>query len=341
MPSYRERLANIGTTPQGSGSYRSFYVRPELLSQAMGQMLFPTDGVVPTELFVDEFWTEECQGVATDGVHWFFSSNGSQIGPGGVSALDPSPQAIYTFDLTTDNTDESIVSTLLFGSIMPLVNLFDISQFAIHHVGPLVALNGKIYVDHWNAIGGQVLVCANSGGVLTWENIIFLESLSKKGDVTTERVGLVGIDPWDGNFYTCFGNKGTADDPIDRLFIHRGSDGKYTNRFVALDPPITDTGFVQGGAVTANGHVYIASGRSGIKPFQHIYCYSLLNGRLLSIIPILSQESNQELEGICYFPLNIDGHDVQLHAVLLENFGASEKDNIFFKSIALNFPSVA
>jgi hypothetical protein len=172
----------------------------------------------------------------------------------------------------------------------------------------------------------RLLVLDNNAGVLSFSQWIVLEP------VDGQRVGLVAVNPFDSTFLSAFG-----DGNIHQLFVH-GMDGKrIAGRALALSPPITDGRWVQGGAVSERGHVYISSGKNDTGDHQNIYCYSLLNGRLLQTIPVLSEGGGQELEGICHAPLTRNGQSVQIHAVLLEQNKLS-KDNIFFKSFASDQP---
>lgn len=300
MISYRNSLKKIGMT-SGNVSYKAFASYPMALRQAIKAMSIPRAIKNVTEHHVDEDWTEECQGVAWDGRHWMFTSNGS-------------PKAIYSFDNVDKPTHPS--HSLNFDTI-PVP-----PSGKLYHIGAISYYKNKIYVDHFSEHGGQdIAILTHSNGGFSFEAWIPLES------VQDERVGLVGINPWDGMFYTSFGHT-----KVDRLFIH-DRDGSYTGRDMRLLPGIKNGGYVQGGVFTPNGHLYISSGKGDIGDRQHIYCYSALNGKQLDIIEVLSLEGGQELEGICYADINRNNKRSQLHVILLENKWPA-KDNIFFKSFA-------
>lgn len=330
MISYRAQLAKIGVQPGTPISYRGFYSRPTSLRQAMRAMDMPAEFHQATEKSLDKDWTEECQGVIWDGAHWIFSTDGSK--DAGGLLVGGSPKALYTFNGNTNfnNPDQVFVIAEVhpFKAAGTVEAKIPTPSFPwIHHVGPMVYHNGLVYVDHWNSLGGQLIVFQNNNGSLSYVKWIHLESAGG------ERVGMVGINPWDDRIYTSLG--GTL---IDRLFIH-GMDGKRVGE-MPLTPPINDGAFVQGGVFSPNGHLYISSGRKKIgRKNQFIYCYSALNGRLLRTIPVLAQESSQELEGICYADVTRNGQRAQLHAVLLDNI-ALAKDNIFFKSFAASEPDL-
>lgn len=118
---------------------------------------------------------------------------------------------------------------------------------------------------------------------------------------------------------------------------------------------------IQGGCFSPNGHLYLAcdevayvSGGEtnesaaddvhlvGVNPSDEgkpakrrtfIQCYSAFNGSYLGRTFVDTFEDNQELEGLCYAPGNVNGRAVQLHVILLENHKAA-KDNVFMKPYA-------
>ncbi|HYG79220.1 MAG TPA: hypothetical protein VD861_02465 [Pyrinomonadaceae bacterium] len=343
MISYRAQLAKIGEQPGTPVSYQNFGWRPASLRQAMRAMDFPQQFQQATEKpgRINEDWTEEIQGVVWDGAHWIFSSNGSQPEKG--FTFGDSPKALYVFNGTTNFV--SPAGAFVIAAVHPGPPGF--TQVTPHippppgfttinHVGPLVIHNGLLYVEHWIDNSGHLIVCELNNGAVAFKEWMELESAEGK------RVGMVGINPWDGTIFTCHGDIG-----ITKLFLH-GLDGKLlkrkdgTVRELSLTPPINDNGFVQGGAVSPNGHIYIASGRRQEdlgRDHQFIYCYSALNGHLLNTIAVLAEDTGQELEGVCYADVTRAGHHVQLHAVLLDNF-TLEKDDIFLKSFAASEPDL-
>lgn len=344
MISYRAQLAKIGEQTGVPVSYQSFGWRPTSLRQAMRAMDFPQEFHQATEKpgQIDEGWTEEIQGVVWDGQqqHWIFSSNGSQPFKG--ITVGDSPKAVYVFNGHTkfEDPDGAFVialvlpSTLLIDAVIPVIPLPPKAE-TIHHIGPMVIHNGQLFVDHWIDNTGHLLVCDLSGGI-SFNKWIELESPDG------ERVNLVAINPWDDTIFTCHGGE-----KVDRLFLHDIAGhpllGKDSNpRELLLTPPIDDGGFVQGGAFSPNGHIYIPSGKRQEelgRKHQFIYCYSALNGQLLNTIPVLAKDSGQELEGVCFADVLRDGHHVQLHAVLLDNITLA-KDNIYLKSFAASEPEL-
>jgi hypothetical protein len=342
MKSYKEQLKKIGIVKGMPVSYRNFSWRPARLSDAIHAMDSPSGFNQVTEKpgELDKAWTEECQGVAWDGSHWLFSCNGSQPISDSGPIIGNSPKAIYTFNGHTNFDDDAVVHQFIIATVVHgnATKSWDakipLPSFAgIYHIGAITCLEGKVYVDHWNNDGGQILVLDNNGGRLSFSGWITL------GKAESQRVDLVCINPIDFTIYSSFGDIG-----VDRLFIHnkngdllRGLDGQPET--LRLSPPINDGGYVQGGAFSPNGHIYISSGKAGLTNYQYIYCYSALNGHLLMRFGVLSEQDNQELEGICYAPVIRDGHNVHIHAVLLENIKVA-KDNVFFKSFSATNPSI-
>jgi hypothetical protein len=93
MISFRTQLAKIGVAADIPVSYRTFYSRPNSLRAAMRSMDAPAsqDWQEVSDIFRDDFWTDEIQGVAWNGTHWIFSSNANQSKP------DAEDKAIYVF----------------------------------------------------------------------------------------------------------------------------------------------------------------------------------------------------------------------------------------------------
>jgi hypothetical protein len=279
-------------------------------------------------------WTEECQGVAWDGANWIFSSNGSQPIDGVV--IGNMPKALYTFPGHADlNDDDSISHTFVLADADGQARIpGPPGGGPIYHVGSIAYLAGNLYVDHWNEqSGGALVVLKADNGVLSFSHWIRLQS------PVGERVNLVAIDPGSGQIYT---SKGSTN--VSQVYVHRADGTPLPDRHgsptvLTLRPPITDGCYVQGGAFSAHGHLYVSSGRSGFRPHQYVYIYSALNGQLMDTITILTEGLAQELEGLCLADLvHAGGIPVQLHVVLLDN-NTLQRDNMFFKQLASADPT--
>lgn len=330
MLSYRASLAKIGIPSHASVSYRACASSPPSLRQAIRSVEAPTAWNQLHEVFVDESWTQKCNGVVVSGEHWIFSSNGSA----NPLAPEPTAKGLYVFKVGGTLRDDDIVSKfVLEDHHIP---------GGVGHVGQLSIHNGTIYLSHFNGLGAQVVVFQDNNGSLELVNAIQLDRPRKDQTVDgrDDLVEFQAVNPWDGMFYTSFGS-GT----IHEFFMHHPATGKFTGRSLRFDIPILDPDDffpVQGACFSPNGHLYVASNMKlpSDPKFQTIWYYSALNGHQLGVIPVLAEESDQELEGICYADMvTPGGHQVQIHAVLLETRTVA-KDNIFLKSFSALEPDV-
>ena len=332
MLSYRDSLAQIGIAPDKSVSYKDFYSKPLRLRQTILAMQAPSseDWSQVSDIYLDEDWTDEVQGVAWDGAHWIFATDARQWKCG------TEDKSIYVFSEGSNFRDGNWKSRLKYKDVPhPFAGLTEEDD----HWGQVTCYNGFVYVSHFWKGGpkvGQtnVVVFRNNGGFLTFERWIELDQPSSPTDGRRANAEFQAINPWDGMFYSCFGS-GT----IYELFIHDPSSGKYTGRNFKLDVPVEK---VQGACFSPNGHLFIAANEylsQHGNNYQTIWYYSALNGHRLGVIPVLAKEDDQELEGICYADLLTNGVSAQIHAVLLEN-RLVNVDNIFFKSFSSAKPHI-
>jgi hypothetical protein len=293
----------------------------------MRLMTRPTGFQQLTECSIHQDWTNQVEGVGWDGSHWLFTSNGSQ--PVGGGALGSSPKAIYVFSPNTDFNDGHELFTFTIANVSS--SFFGGSggfQLAIpgepgfgYHIGALFCVGSKVFVDHFDTnMDSVTLVLDNDNGALSFSHWIPLDQ------VQGQRVGLAAVNIFSGTLLTTFGG-GT----ISQVFSHDMNGKLLPDKVLNLTTPMPSTGWVQGGAVTPEGHLYLSWGEPGDTPYQYIYCYSLLNGNLLAQIPVLAEESTQEMQGMCYGPMIRNGQKVEIHTVLLDQHTLS-KDGIFLKS---------
>jgi hypothetical protein len=82
--SYRTALTKFGIPKTAMVSYRGFVSRSKSLRHANRSMDAPTSQQWSQvlDIFRDDFWADEVQGVAWDGTHWIFSANANQTKPG-------------------------------------------------------------------------------------------------------------------------------------------------------------------------------------------------------------------------------------------------------------------
>jgi hypothetical protein len=343
MLSYRDALTNIGIPKTAPVSYLGFYSKPKSLRQAIRSMYAPTvdQWSQVSDIFRDDSWVDEVQGVTWDGTHWIFSANANQSKPGSED------KAIYVFKSGDTLADGNWVSRIKYKDIPhPISGTHESDD----HWGQLTFFDGRVYVAHfWD--GGQtpnanVVVFKDTNGLLEYEGWIELERPTSPTDHRTERAEFQAINPWDGKFYTCFGGG-----DIYEFFIHERvgpQAGKWTHRAITLEQPVK---FVQGACFSPNGHLYISTNTKlvGDPKYQTIWYYAALNGHRFGVIPVLAEEAEddvpgkdtlgQELEGICCASVNASGHAAQLHTVLLENELAA-LDDMFFKSFACTKPDL-
>ena len=337
MLSYRENLAKIGIGAEAPVSYNAFYSKPQSLREAIRSMDAPASGdwhLHEPEIYRDEYWTDEVQGLAWDGSNWIFSANANQSKPG------HNAKALYVFKGDSKFKDDQWYSRIDYKNVPHPV--YGTSAFD-DHWGQLCYWNGRVYVSHWWKGGpkhgvGNVVVFNDADGYLELEKWIELEKATSPTDCRQDNVEFQAINPWDGLLYTCF-RGGT----IYEFFLHDIETGKCTGKTLKFDIPIEQ---VQGACFSPNGHLYIASNSHppGDGDHQTIWCYFALNGHRFDFISVLAEEEDQELEGICYANVTFsDGKNAQIHAILLENREPPSSlalDNIFFKSFSSAKPDI-
>jgi len=310
-----------------------FCSAPRSLRQAIRAMDAPAsqDWSQVSDIYRNDSWTEEVQGVAWDEAHWIFSTNANQSKP---SALD---KAIYVFKGGISFGDDKWLSMVKYKDVPHPIS----GTQGDDHWGQVCCYEGFVYVSHFWADGPEkdhsnVVVFKNNDGFLHYYRWIMLDQIDSK------KVEFQAINPWDGLLYTCFGSG-----DVKEFYAH-DSDGHYTGRSIQFDIPVTQ---VQGACFSPNGHLYIATNETLPGDFRHqtIWYYSALNGHRLGVIPVLAEQTIklgdkiiqiQELEGICFGEVSFsDGKRAQIHAILLENSLIS-LDNIFFKSFSSAKPSL-
>ncbi len=318
MISYREALSHIGEPgPDGViPAFRDGYATaPASLSEAIVAMADPrpAEWSLPVEEHIDAFWTENCQGVAVGGGHWFFPSNGSWFGVGDVT-----PRAIFKFS----------------GSQQ-------VGQFVVHdddadHLGDVDYSGGQVFA----ALEGSPKSQYGSAVLSVDETFTFsqvLPLLGENGGAPPQggEMPWCAINPWNGLLYSSpFGDTHA----VKTVFAYRPADDGWRN---APAENIHLRGHhptrVQGGAFSPRGHLYLTSDAYVDDVNKGVHVFSGLNGAYRGVIKVLALDDNQELEGLCFAALNMNGSSVQLHVVLLEQLKL-EKDDIFLKHYAAPNP---
>lgn len=314
MISFRQQLAKVGITAHQFVSYRSFFLAPPGLREALRSMDFPShfwEAIPGKEQ--DKSWTEEIQGCAFAHNRWFYVSNAA--GAPRLHVFDgPSGAKVQSWNIQN----------------VPPPNP-PLPGFSFHHFGAILIDGDFIYIDHWCDIGGQLMVFKGNGATLDFVKWIPLQNVNG-------RVGMVAINFAQRMVVTSGGEKN-----IQQVYLHSLDSGAYTGKSLTLSPGISDGGYAQGGFWSPNNHLFISSGQGGIfdsaKEYQYIYCYSPLSGKRLGTIPVRSAAGRQELEGCSYAHVTREGQQVYFHAVLLEN-EATAKDDIFLKSFSADRPEL-
>ena len=109
MISLRENLPKIGISRGTPVSYcNSFASYPRSLNQAIQSMESPQNWQAVSDIFLDQHWTEEVQGVAWDGRNWIFSCNARQSKPGHKD------KAIYVFAGGAPLKDDNWISRIVY-----------------------------------------------------------------------------------------------------------------------------------------------------------------------------------------------------------------------------------
>src|SRR5262245_15381086 len=294
------------------------------------------------DIFRDDDWTDEVQGVAWDGSHWLFSANANQDKPGHED------KALYVFKGGNTLSDGNWKTRIKFTSVPhPIAGTTESDD----HWGQLTFFDGRVYVAHFwyndQTDLGNAVVFKDTDGALEYEQWIELEQPTSPTDHRKDRAEFQAINPWDGMIYSCFGGG-----DIHEFFIHERTGphaGRWTGRAITLNPPVK---YVQGACFSPNGHLYIATNAKlpGQPKYQTIWYYSALNGHQFGVIPVLAEQAeddkpgedslSQELEGICFGKVIApNGRPAQIHAVLLENETVA-LDDLFLKSFASSTPDL-
>lgn len=328
MLSYRKQLGKIGIAVNAAVSYKDFYSCPRSLLEAMRSMDAPVDGdwELVSDIYRDDFWTDEVQGVAWNGSHWIFSTNANQAKP------DSEDKALYVFAPGENFGDDGWATRVKYHEVPHPITGTSESDC---HWGQLTFHEGLLYVSHWWKDGprknrASAVIFESTGANLNYKDWIELE---RPTDLNGNpiKVEFQGINPWDGMFYSSFEGHFLKHDPRN---------GNLIGERLPLQIPY---GSIQGACFTPNGHVYVASDDKyqGNENFHSIPYYSALNGHRFGVIPVrVEGVDTPELEGICYVDVHFDdGRRAQIHTPILDNPDVS-LDNIYFKSYSTSTPEI-
>lgn len=297
--SFREALEGVGE-PGGDAKWPrwagEFHCSPSRLSQAI-RMLAPSrvsQWTRPNEWeFSNEDWTEECQGVTSDGNHWYLCSNKCGWG------AEPQRRAIYKFDAS-----------------MNLIATFELGVFLEAHFGNLACEGVHVGDIDWRD-GFIHIPVENPQGLIRLADDF--SSISKHSIH-----GAAGPSPPQQSFPWCAINPITnwlyssEFDGVSKVFAY---DPAQAYRHVATLELSATTNGVQGGCFSPNGKLYLSSNAS-----RDIRGFSSLTGAYLGSAGIQVDEGDQEVEGICHWNMKTNGTATQVHVILLDNDNANSDD---------------
>lgn len=243
----------------------------------------------------NEDWTEELNGIVTDGHAWYASCNAN------------------------DDREGLYKLTMSFGFIKKLEHPFDPDAV---HIGALAVRNGKVFVPFQGEFGVWVVDTELMEG-----NFLPTEEPPPEPDM----FAWCDVNPHNGLIYTC--NFSEPDPTV--LHAYREVGGKLsrvTGQNIVIRQP-TDgkpTTHVQGACFTPN-FKWLAI--CDVDEAERIHCHSTLTGEFLDRrwLAADTDESSawtrNELEGISYAPINTgQGHLVQVHVLELNNEHHTEDD---------------
>ncbi len=264
----------------------------------------------------DQAWTEECQGVTTDGTYWYLTSNNNtQID--GLNVDHDNLRAVRAWPRGGLIGGEAS-ATYWFGG--------DSRTSDIAHVGDLDWHDGLLYVACEDPV--CVVLLRPEPGAFTYVGRHTLQQSSSAGpDQQLTHNPWCAVNPWDGLLYSSnFGDfDAVSETDPDYLARHLFGYDRATwtcRRQIPIDPPRQK---VQGGAFAPNGQLLLSSSADNA-----ILCFDGLTGRYLGSSPIMS-EGTQEVEGLCYAPtVHDDGTVTNVHVILLDN-SLFEYDGMYFK----------
>jgi hypothetical protein len=321
--SLRESLRKIGEPKPGKAipAFRSgFHSAPESLKAAMHAMNPPLiEGWLSFHegIFENLEWTEECQGITTDGNSFYVVKNKKDENDWDI-------RAVYKF---------SREFTLLGRTLFPHEN----------HIGSPTYYSGRIYVPIDGTTSIWILdTNLNDRGIFELgknENGSFLQPGS---------VPWCAINPWNGYLYSSIaGDDEASAFGVDRVYAYDLSG----NKFAFMGELPLEGGImhrVQSGCFSKNGHLYLAadsySQDGQLLNGGEIRSYSALNGAFLGSLRLLYDRrywpgEAEELECIWIDHWTHDGGDsTYVHVLILDNDG--NQDDVFLRHYTVPDPTL-
>jgi hypothetical protein len=355
------------TSPRIPNGFACF---PRRLSEAIPSMMANPDPLHwsrgPYEGFADENWSEECQGITFDGERFITSSDGTWVHakksgfwsnvPNPGWTLNRSPKALYFFRTGTYRFKDDDID-----------GVFQLGGEAEDHLGDIDFFEGSIYCAVSPAHGGArcLVVQPNPDGGWWSSSVEIATEESGQGSDWP----WCAVNPWNGFLYSSrfevepdgvreiyaydratgewMGPERTIrlSDPAHNIqggcFSPRGhlylachyvrhlASGS-TRTYPAGDLALVGVREDSSPEPLPRGPIPWHRYPRGTTRSTAIRCYSAFNGIAYGEAPVTTLQDNQELEGLCYAALQVDGHEARIHVVLLENH-VSAKDNVFVK----------
>lgn len=249
--------------------------------------------------FANMIWTEEAQGITTDGDFWYFSSNNA------------AKRAIYKFDASFLPVDIGLLPLEL-GEIVQ--NPLGGRELALH-LGDIDFAGGLIYA----AVEPRLLVARFT----TEPRFLDVHPLraGPRGPVPQSDMPWCAINPLNGWLYSSnFSN-------VDRVFAYDPQRAfAFCDELPLGGPPVER---VQGGVFSANGRLYLTSDQSG-----DVRCYCAMNGAFFGArqIPYTPGALEaEEVEGIAIRAAPRADGAATVYVVVLDN-DWPDRDDVFLVS---------
>jgi hypothetical protein len=179
--SMRAGLKKIGEPKSGKpipAFPSGFYSAPKSLRQAIQSMYAPAsqDWSQVSDIFRNDSWTDEVQGVAWDGAHWIFSANANQSKP------FVNDKAIYVFKGGQSLGDDKWLSIVKYKDVPHPIGGTKESD---DHWGQISYYKGFVYVSHFWADGpakggSNVVVFKDMDGFLQYVRWIKLDQIDSR-----------------------------------------------------------------------------------------------------------------------------------------------------------------
>ena len=313
MDSLREHLKQIGEPRETPVAIPGdFHSAPRSLRAAMRSMLSPQLEDwrhVHTSTFENADWTEECQGLTTDGQNWYVSSNNKNF------------RAIhkFTFDFSRK------------------LGVVELPRGAGNHVGDIDYHDGIIYVP----------ISEPKSSKKVWEISRDLETvrIASVSNDPDPGLGWCAINPWNGYLYTSLGSyvkQIHAYDPSNN-YEYEGSlelDGPQLNG-------LQGGCFSTNGHLYLTSDLFVTKKYDKPPATKDIRGYSALNGAFLGSRTVSYDHDpsswprvREEMEGLALANASFGGGSLtHVHVVILDNDDLN-LDDVFLQHFAVPDPNI-